>query len=367
MRIALLLGATVVRLGVCSDRVLSPREVADGRMWYPLLGAAPLLMPTLGATWLPFFAERLQSLLAGTVLLMWVGVTGPLLRQAPPSPPILLFGGVILLLVSVFALLRLSFMRSLVLAVAIFAGTAYLARHHQLDGNDGVGMLYFEGLIALVGVVGIFLAETCERRLYVEEQLLAAERDRSERPMLNILPASIAARLKAREDIIADGLPDVGVLFADLVGFTRLAVELGPEETVRRLNGLFTTFDALATTHGVEKIKTVGDAYMVASGAPEASDGHLERLADMAIAMRDAVAAAWSGQEPVRCAWAWTWVPPSRGSLAGARSATTSGATRSTSPAAWIPTGWRVTSTFPTPSRTASERSTSSTNAAWSS
>ncbi len=299
LRIGLLLGIVAVLLGVGLDRSLSSPALAAVRIGYSLFGAIPLLLLSLGATWLPTFATRLQSLLTATVLLMWTGVTGPLIRQAPPSPPILLFGGVILLLVFVFVLLRLGFVRNLVIASVIFAGTVYLARYHSLDGNDATGMLYFEALIAVSGVVGSSLAETRDRRLYGDEQLLAAERDRSERLLLNILPPSVAARLKSNEEVIADDLADVGILFADLVGFTRVSSQLGPEATVRRLNELFTAFDALAATYGVEKIKTIGDAYMVVSGAPESSEGHLEQLADMALAMQNAAEAAWSGAEPV--------------------------------------------------------------------
>jgi adenylate cyclase len=89
---------------------------------------------------------------------------------------------------------------------------------------------------------------------------LDLERKKSERLLLNVLPASIAARLKQTEGVIADRFPDVTVLFADIVDFTRRSQEIAPEQVVQALNDLFSSFDRLAQRHGLEKIKTVGDA-----------------------------------------------------------------------------------------------------------
>jgi adenylate cyclase len=112
------------------------------------------------------------------------------------------------------------------------------------------------------------------------------EQERSERLLLNILPAPIAARLKQEEGIIADTSPEVTVLFADIVGFTPLAEHLPPTEVVALLDAVFARWDALAARHGVEKIKTIGDAYMVAAGIPTPRDDHAEAIAEMALAMR---------------------------------------------------------------------------------
>jgi adenylate cyclase len=105
----------------------------------------------------------------------------------------------------------------------------------------------------------------------------------------NILPEPIVERLKAAPGAtIADTFEEASVLFADLKGFVALAKSLGPARTVEFLNRLMTEFDALAVRHGVEKIKTIGDAYMVASGVPQPTPDHAERLARMA---RDMLAA----------------------------------------------------------------------------
>ena len=119
---------------------------------------------------------------------------------------------------------------------------------------------------------------------------LQREEERSERLLLNVLPAPIAARLKQREDVIADGFPEVTVLFADLVDFTRRSQRSSPQQVVQVLDELFTAFDQLTKRHGLEKIKTIGDAYMVAGGLPEPRPDHAQAVADMALAMRDEVA-----------------------------------------------------------------------------
>jgi adenylate cyclase len=123
-----------------------------------------------------------------------------------------------------------------------------------------------------------------------EHRLLLAEEERSERLLLNVLPAPIAARLKAGEALIADAFPEVTVLFADLVDFTRRSRRIGPAQVVAALNELFSAFDELARRHGLEKIKTIGDAYMVAGGLPTPRPDHAEAIAEMALAIRDEVA-----------------------------------------------------------------------------
>ena len=120
-------------------------------------------------------------------------------------------------------------------------------------------------------------------------QQLQVERDKSERLLLNILPAPIAERLKSGQETIADAFDEVTVVFSDLVGFTNMSARLSPELIVDRLNKIFQAFDALAARHGVEKIKTIGDAYMAVAGIPTPTDDHAERVAELALDMLDAI------------------------------------------------------------------------------
>jgi adenylate cyclase len=133
-----------------------------------------------------------------------------------------------------------------------------------------------------------------KKRLHDKEQAyirqLKAEQEKSERLLLNILPAPIAARLKLDQGIIAEQFDDVTVLFADIVDFTTLAARITPTELVGVLNQIFSLFDQLAEQHGLEKIKTIGDAYMVVGGLPVARADHAEAVADMALDMRRSIA-----------------------------------------------------------------------------
>ncbi len=125
------------------------------------------------------------------------------------------------------------------------------------------------------------LNETLKALQYQQEQ--------SERLLLNILPEEIANRLKRGDSTIADTFANATVLFADIVGFTKLSARVSPTELVSLLNEIFSTFDQLAETHGLEKIKTIGDAYMVVGGLPTPRSDHADAIAEMALDMLDAI------------------------------------------------------------------------------
>ncbi|MEM8650385.1 MAG: adenylate/guanylate cyclase domain-containing protein, partial [Pseudomonadota bacterium] len=153
--------------------------------------------------------------------------------------------------------------------------------------------LFIIQTIKYLSMIIIFLAVyfTVRHALAVAENAeneLQKERDRSEMLLQNILPDPIALRLKSDpEAIIADRHPDVAVLFADIVDFTPKAARLSPEELVQMLNRIFSEFDALVETHGLEKIKTVGDAYMVVAGIPDPVDDSTQAIAELALAIQD--------------------------------------------------------------------------------
>ena len=121
---------------------------------------------------------------------------------------------------------------------------------------------------------------------------LDAERETSQRLLLNVLPQPIVDRLNAGETLIADRYDDVAIVFGDLVGFTELSSSLPPAEVVTSLNALFSAFDAACAELRVEKIKTIGDAYLAAAGLPGTAEDHVRAAADLALAMRAAVDAA---------------------------------------------------------------------------
>ncbi len=126
-----------------------------------------------------------------------------------------------------------------------------------------------------------------EARLLLETTKF--QKEQIEELLLNILPKPIAERLQDGQSIIADSFSDVSVLFADLVGFTNFASQKSAAETVKVLNQIFSEFDQLSLQHGLEKIKTIGDAYMVVGGLPEPQENHAEAIAQMALDMQASV------------------------------------------------------------------------------
>src|SRR5690606_16862954 len=115
--------------------------------------------------------------------------------------------------------------------------------------------------------------------------LLEVEKGKSERLLHNILPDAIAEKLKENSGIIAESYGEVTILFADIVGFTAMSTQISPEDLVNLLNEVFSAFDELVEKHGLEKIKTIGDAYMVVGGLPKERLDHAEASARMALDM----------------------------------------------------------------------------------
>lgn len=127
-------------------------------------------------------------------------------------------------------------------------------------------------------------------RLDQQHQLLTEEQKRSEQLLTNVLPAPIAQRLKDKPGLIADGYADATVMFADISNFTQLTEQMSPEQMVRLLNTVFSWFDSFSERYGLEKIKTIGDAYMVAGGLTRGDQDYVAKVADMALEMREMVA-----------------------------------------------------------------------------
>jgi class 3 adenylate cyclase len=119
---------------------------------------------------------------------------------------------------------------------------------------------------------------------------LRYQQQKTETLLLNILPKLIAQRLKQNPGIIADSFESVTVMFADIVGFTNLSAQISPLELVKLLNEIFSRFDALAQRHNLEKIKTIGDAYLVVGGLSIPNNRHLSAIADMALDMQQVIA-----------------------------------------------------------------------------
>lgn len=261
----------VIRFGILIPAVLLSLvftyTVAYPRVWEQV---------TVGILLVNAFVWISQLALSSDVRVDWIYVPMLLLLQ---------FG---------FTFLRLPFVPATITGVIV---VLYYTVATLLFSNGPAVHLLFADFFLITGVmVGMAAAYTLEwqtRLLFLSERQLEGERQRSESLLLNVLPRPIAERLKARpsgdEKIIADGHEEATILFIDLVGFTDQAARATPQEIVSTLDYLFTQFDALADLWGLEKIKTVGDAYMAVAGVPAPRTDHADAAAAMALAALDVV------------------------------------------------------------------------------
>ena len=155
-------------------------------------------------------------------------------------------------------------------------------------------VLNFAAMSTIVYLLVVFFVREKDRlknALDREHGLLQIEQQRSERLLLNVLPGHIAERLKRDPSIIADGVADCTVMFADLTDFTSLAEDMPPREMVAMLNEVFSWFDGLAEKYELEKIKTIGDAYMAAGGLRDRDSKYTEAIVDWALEVRNGISA----------------------------------------------------------------------------
>ncbi len=154
----------------------------------------------------------------------------------------------------------------------------FFAREEQPSDTD---------LLKTMTAIGSQLGQFIKRKQ--AEEALRHQQEKTDRLLLNILPEPIADRLKQEPSTIAEDFTDVTVLFADIVGFTQISSYLSPIQLVSLLNQIFSAFDRLTERYGLEKIKTIGDAYMVVGGLPLPRKDHADAIADMAIEMMAAI------------------------------------------------------------------------------
>ncbi len=157
-------------------------------------------------------------------------------------------------------------------------GSKIWIEENAREVRDSQGnLLYYEGIVTDI------------TRRHMAEMSLRLEKEKSERLLLNILPEPIANRLKQDSSAIAESFEEVSILFADIVGFTPLSAQMQPIQLVSLLNRIFSEFDQLVDRYQLEKIKTIGDAYMVAAGLPIPRDDHAAAIADLALAMQKSI------------------------------------------------------------------------------
>ena len=222
------------------------------------------------------------------LVILWLAFTGGVLPGYGISAIMLLF---------VFGFVaRTGFIFAAGRSAVITAGFVVAAVLYPGPGN-----LLVDAFIFGAAVIGTLLAlrflEQSRRRVFYQDIVITRQGDalrlakeRADALLINVLPRSISSRLLAGERTIADAYPAVTVLFADIVGFTSLTARLPADDVVGVLGRLFARFDELVEARGLEKIKTIGDAYMAAGGLPEPLEDHAARVVDLGLAMIDVAA-----------------------------------------------------------------------------
>ncbi len=257
--------------------------------FWPRAGTSVLIFLVLvfGALGLTYVdkARDSQQLWAGLYMVLYT----PLPLYAAEVMPLdfqrHLYPMMIVHVINIHLIIRLRFINATIIAFIVTAlYVAYAGARLEIGGEEIRQQMMNLAMANVFGSFGSYQIELYSRREFLKTAQLAAERAKSEELLLNVLPAQIAERLKAGEETIADGVEDATILFADIVGFTELSERHAPDEVVDMLNEMFVAFDAIAETHGLEKIKTIGGAYMVAGGLFGETD-HVQAIADMALDM----------------------------------------------------------------------------------
>jgi adenylate cyclase len=279
LRVSLLAGAVVSLLFIPWEYWHDPEQQAPGALI--LLSLAAFLAVAGGITFLQQSRAYLGAIAVMTSLVTASSIS--LLHVVLTDG--FMFGVGMLLTVMVVTTV-LSVDLSLLAALAL--PTMLVAIPNVAMAASGASFLTFMNTnwvlvpAAFLSAGLAFLIDQAHRRSFMFEKALARERDRSENLLQALLPSGIAEQLKDSQTVIADVAPDATVAFADLVGFTALSERLGPHELITTLTEIFTALDRSAERHGLEKIKTIGDAYMVGAGVADAQGSDARSVATFA-------------------------------------------------------------------------------------
>lgn len=263
----------------------------------------PLLLLGLGLSLTRAF-ERIWEWVVGALgvatVLAWVYY----ITQVLTMPVEYGYVGLILITAFTYTLLRLRFLLVLITTVVgIAAYIPYAVSAGYIFGVKTVLATLFLVTFGALGGVAAYRLERFTRLLFLREHQLARERERSDRLLLNVLPQAIVDRLKTEHDggRIAEALDEVSVVFADAVGSTQQAARCSPEDFADTLDRLFRRFDDASDRYGLEKIKTVGDAYMAVAGAPVPMADHAAAAAEMALdVLAEAAKVRWPSGDPIQ-------------------------------------------------------------------
>lgn len=285
VRFALLIGAPMYLAFLVWDYSIDPAHIIE--TMYVRTSISALLLATYFFTFNPTFERVSQPVLSLCAVVAGIAVIYVLhiLENG------LVFGvaGVILILMYVYGFLRLRFVPSVVSGLVIWLAYDVVAIADQLSTVELINSNFFLAGATIFGISNSFNQERLGRRAFMYMREVEREKARSDQLLSQIFPTHIKNRLTAGERVIADSNNEVTVLFADLVGFSSLAKRLTPKHLIELLDKLFSAFDEISERFGVEKIKTIGDSYMAASGLAGSVVHDTETILDMALELIAAV------------------------------------------------------------------------------
>jgi class 3 adenylate cyclase len=287
VRFALVLALFFLTISGFLDQWLSP-DIRDKALLFRYGFLFPVTIGFLFFTFSRLFKRLMQPMISFFIILMILIFIGfsVFVRDVDLENP-----EIIIMVLYAYTAIKLNFVYATFVGWLTIGFASIINVFHIKPSLSSL----FENSIELVfanllGMFSSYLMEYYIRKDFFQDRLLAEEREKVERLLLNILPQPIAERLKQEPITIADSFTEATIMFADIVGFTPLSARLSATEIVNLLNQIFSTFDQLAERHGLEKIKTIGDAYMVVGGLPTPRPDHAELVAEMALDMQQEIA-----------------------------------------------------------------------------
>jgi class 3 adenylate cyclase len=260
----------------------------------------PMLVVGFALTYAPIFS-RVWEWVCVAIVIATIGVWVFYASNVLTLPAEYGYIGVILITAFTYALLRLRFI--LVVLITLVGVAAYLpyafTARYIVEVSRVLATLYLISFGVLGGMAAYWM-ERFTRQLFVRQRQLDEERQRSDRLLLNILPQAVVEQLKSSGERVAQAFDEVSVVFVDAVGSTAQAARSTPDEFAGALDALFRRFDEMADRLGLEKIKTIGDAYMAVAGAPVPAPDHAGSAVAMALEiLADCEKARWPSGDPI--------------------------------------------------------------------
>lgn len=295
MRFAIVLGIVLYSVFGILDVYAAP--VSKNILWFIRYAiVVPCFVFLLIISYSQQYQKYIQSLVClGVVVAGWGVIAGITIVREVEFASRFYFSGLLLVSMWAYGLSRLQFRYAVLANVIILLGYEYtnIVLQQRLETETGTVIFIVHNFFFLgANVIGMFTSYYLERYTrydFIQKYTIQAERDQADRVLYNVLPETIAERLKQNQETIAEEFDSASVLFTDIVNFTPISARFAPDKVFNLLNDLFSRFDELVEKYGVEKIQVAGDAYMVAAGVPNPRPDHATVLARLALDMLDCV------------------------------------------------------------------------------